>query len=217
MPANLILHYALDAWLVREFPTVEFERYADDAVLYCVTERQARHVLAALHERMGQVGLILHPAKTQIVYCKDANRRLKYGTIQFMFLGFTFRPRTATAKDGTLFMSFLPAIGKDALNKISNDVRSWRLHRRIGSTFVQLAKAINPIVQGWMRYCGAFYRTALYPFLERINSYLMRWIRKKYRRLRTIKKALRAFQNAVRSCPAMFRHWQWVPHAWRTG
>ncbi|MER5326970.1 group II intron reverse transcriptase/maturase [Streptosporangium roseum] len=215
--ANLFLHYALDAWLVREFPTVEFERYADDAVLHCVTERQARQVLAALHERMGQVGLTLHPAKTQIVYCKDANRRLKYGTTQFTFLGFTFRPRTATAKDGTLFMSFLPAISKGALNKISNDVRSWRLHRRIGSTFAQLAKAINPIVQGWMRYYGAFYRTALYPFLERINSYLMRWIRKKYRRLRTIKKALRAFQNAVRAYPAMFRHWQWVPHAWRTG
>ncbi|SFL21811.1 group II intron reverse transcriptase/maturase [Streptosporangium canum] len=217
VPANLFLHYALDAWLVREFPTVEFERYADDAVLHCVTERQARHVLAALHERMGQVGLTLHPAKTQIVYCKDANRRLKHGTTQFTFLGFTFRPRTATAKDGTLFMSFLPAISKDALNKISNDVRSWRLHRRIGSTFAQLAKAINPIVQGWMQYYGAFYRTVLYPFLERINSYLMRWIRKKYRRLRTIKKALRAFQNAVRAYPAMFRHWQWVPHAWRTG
>jgi RNA-directed DNA polymerase len=28
--ANLFLHYAFDMWLVREFPTVEFERYADD-------------------------------------------------------------------------------------------------------------------------------------------------------------------------------------------
>ena len=68
-----------------------------------------------------------------------------------------------------------------------------------------------------MQYYGTFYRTALYPLLERINAYLMRWIRKKYRRLRTIKKALRAFQNAVRAYPAMFRHWRWVPHAWRTG
>ncbi len=46
--ANLFLHYAFDTWMAREFPTVWFERYADDAVLHCVTERQARQVLAAL-------------------------------------------------------------------------------------------------------------------------------------------------------------------------
>ena len=30
--ANIFLHYALDMWLVREFPAVPFERYADDGV-----------------------------------------------------------------------------------------------------------------------------------------------------------------------------------------
>jgi retron-type reverse transcriptase len=30
--ANLFLHYAFDMFLEREFPTVEFERYADDGV-----------------------------------------------------------------------------------------------------------------------------------------------------------------------------------------
>ena len=45
--ANLFLHYAFDMFLEREFPTVEFERYADDAVVHCVTERQARQVREA--------------------------------------------------------------------------------------------------------------------------------------------------------------------------
>ncbi|MGY1873962.1 reverse transcriptase domain-containing protein [Nocardia gipuzkoensis] len=63
--ANLFLHYAFDMWLVREFPAVEFERYADDAVVHCTTERQARRVLAALQERMDEVGLALHPAKNR--------------------------------------------------------------------------------------------------------------------------------------------------------
>ena len=62
--ANLFMHYAFDAWLEREFPAVEFERYADDAVVHCATQRQARQVLAALAERMEQVGLRLHPDKT---------------------------------------------------------------------------------------------------------------------------------------------------------
>ena len=36
-------------------------------VVHCATERQAREVLEAIGERMEQVGLRLHPAKTRIV------------------------------------------------------------------------------------------------------------------------------------------------------
>lgn len=72
-------------------------------------------------------------------------------------------------------------------------------------------------VSGWMQYYGAFYRSALHPLLERINSYLVRWIRSKYRRLKPVKKALRAYYGATRAYPVMFRHWRWTPYAWRTG
>jgi RNA-directed DNA polymerase len=76
--ANLFLHYAFDTWMAREYPNIWFERYADDAVLHCVTEAQARKVLAALSDRMVEVGLRLHPDKTRIVYCKDGLRRGSY-------------------------------------------------------------------------------------------------------------------------------------------
>jgi RNA-directed DNA polymerase len=72
--ANLFMHYAFDKWLEREFPAVEFERYADDAVVHCATERQAREVLAALEQRMAEVGLQLHPDKTRIVVRHEAAR-----------------------------------------------------------------------------------------------------------------------------------------------
>jgi hypothetical protein len=49
-------------------------------------------------------------------------------------------------------------------------VRRWRIHRRTGHTFAQLARVINPIVRGWMQYYGAFYRSALKPVLRRINE-----------------------------------------------
>jgi RNA-directed DNA polymerase len=113
-------------------------------------------------------------------------------------------------------MRFLPAISKDALKKISGQVRSWRLHTRIGSTFAQLARLINPIVVAWMRYYGAFQRSALYPLLGRINAYLVRWIQEKYRRLRAVKKSPRAFKGATLAYPTMFGHWRWVPTVWRT-
>jgi retron-type reverse transcriptase len=69
--ANLFLHYAFDLWMARKFPSVPFERYVDDAVVHCLSERQARMLVQAIGERMGQVGLRLHPDKTRIVYCWD--------------------------------------------------------------------------------------------------------------------------------------------------
>ena len=88
--ANLFLHYAFDTWMAREYPSIWFERYADDVVLHCVTEGQARQVLAALSDRMVEVGLRLHPDKTRIVYCKDGVRRGSYEHEAFTFLGYTF-------------------------------------------------------------------------------------------------------------------------------
>jgi RNA-directed DNA polymerase len=209
--ANLFLHYAFDAWMGREFPGVMFERYVDDAVVHCATESQARSVLTAIGARMEQVGLRLHPEKTRIVYCQDGKRRASYEHTGFTFLGFDFRQRRARAKSGKKFNSFLPAISKDALKRISAQVRSWRLHFRTGQDFADLARAINPVVHGWMHYYGAFYRSAMYPLLSRINAYLVRWIRKKYKRLRAKGKAFQCWRRIVQRFPRMFAHWKWVP------
>src|SRR5512144_38222 len=107
--ANLFMHYAFDMFLVREFPTVQFERYADDAVVHCVSERQARTVWAALSARMAEVGLRLHPDKTRIVYCRDDNRPGSYEHTSFTFLGYEFRPRSVRSKHGEMFTAFAPA------------------------------------------------------------------------------------------------------------
>jgi hypothetical protein len=212
--ANLYLHYAFDLWLGREFPTVQFERYADDAVVHCVTKRQAQQVLAAIADRMVEVGLRLHPDKTKIVYCKDAVRRGEHEHTSFTFLGYTFRPRGARRKDGSMVLRFLPAISKDALKKISGEVRGWRLHRKVNYTFAELAKMINPIVAGWMRYYGQFYRSALNLLLARINAYLVRWIRRKYKRLQGAKTAHAKLREITERYPRLFAHWPWVASAW---
>ena len=211
--ANLFLHYAFDAWMAREFPAVTFERYVDDAVVHCVSEARAREVLAAIAERMEQVGLRLHPDKTRIVYCQDGRRRASYEHTEFTFLGFTFRQRRSRSKDGKQFSSFNPAISKPALKKISAEVRSWRLHNRTGRDFVDVARDINPIVRGWMNYYGAFNRSAMYPLLQRINAYLIRWIRNKYKRLRAKTKAFRCWRGIVQRYPRMFAHWKWTASA----
>ncbi|MFJ8159238.1 group II intron reverse transcriptase/maturase [Streptomyces sp. NPDC094468] len=212
--ANLFMHYAFDMWLTRTYPGIQFERYADDAVVHCVGERQAREVLQALEDRMEEVGLRLHPDKTRIVYCKDSNRRGSYEHTSFTFLGYTFRAREARSRQGVNFTCFLPAISKDALKKIGREVRSWRLHTRTNMTFFELARWINPMVRGWMQYYGAFYRTALHPLLIRINAYLVRWIRRKYRRLRTFKRAHACWKRIIHQRPRLFAQWAWTPMFW---
>jgi RNA-directed DNA polymerase len=209
--ANLFLHYAFDMWMVREFPGCPFERFADDGVIHCRTLSEAEGVLAALRARMAEVGLELHPDKTRIVYCQDNNRRTEFPVVEFTFLGFTFRPRGAKDKNGVMFTAFLPAISKQALKRLSRTVRSWRLHRRTSKESADLARMVNPVVRGWMNYYGCFYRSALYPLFDRINTYLLRWIQKKYRA--GMKQALWRLAEGHKRRSTYFAHWTWVTPA----
>ncbi|HEV8454078.1 MAG TPA: group II intron reverse transcriptase/maturase [Gemmatimonadales bacterium] len=209
--ANLFMHYAFDSWLEREFPAVEFERFADDAVVHCATERQARQVLDALGQRMAQVGLALHPEKTKIVYCKDRKRHLSYETASFTFLGYTFRARKAPTRHGrSMFAAFLPAVSRDALKKMGGEVRRWRISLRTTSDIEELAEWMSPVIRGWMTYYGKFYRTELNGLLRRINTYLVRWARRKFRRLRSFKRARRWWNGLLRRQPGLFTHWAWM-------
>jgi hypothetical protein len=66
-----------------------------------------------------------------------------------------------------------------------------------------------------MEYYGRFYRWELHPLLARINYYLVRWLRKKYRRLGRFDKALAALKRAAWQRPGYFARWRWVTHAWQ--
>jgi RNA-directed DNA polymerase len=207
--ANIYLHYALDLWLVREFPAVPFERYADDVILHCKSKAQAQLVLDAIIERLAQVGLELNLDKTRIVYCKDSNRKGSHEHEQFTFLGYTFRPRRAWNRAGELFVSFCPAVADDAAKAIRCTIRRWRLHLWSGKALDDLAREINPTVRGWFNYYGVFYPTELIQSLRRINDYLVRWAMRKYKRLRRHhRRAWRFLASVERREPALFAHWQ---------
>lgn len=209
--ANLFLHFAFDTWLAREFPGCPAERYADDAVVHCRTLRQAREVLAALHARMEQVGLRLHPDKTGIVYCKDDNRPGDFpGPVSFTFLGYQFRARSQQNKHGRLFNGFAPAISSDARAAKGDIARAWKLARKTTLTWADLTAMINPVVRGWMHYYGRYNRHEMYPLLARINHYIQQWMRRKYRRLRGLKALRAAWKRITGQYPGTFAHWRWV-------
>jgi hypothetical protein len=110
-------------------------------------------LLAAIAARLGALGLELHPGKTKIVFCKDANRRGDFEHTSFDFLGYTFRGRLAKGRGG-YFTGFNPAISATAKKAKGKQIRDWHLNRRSGTDLSGLAKEINPQVQGWINYYG---------------------------------------------------------------
>jgi RNA-directed DNA polymerase len=212
--ANLFMHFAFDTWMARRFPGCPFERYADDAVVHCVSRRQAEEVLAAIAERMGEVGLRLHPDKTRVVYCKDAKRRGDHEHTSFTFLGYAFRARKARAKNGRYFISFLPAMSPDALKAKGAQLRQMAVHRRTDLALGDLARWLNPIVAGWMNFYGRFYRSEMNPLLQRINTYLRRWAWAKYRRLRAYTRFRAWWAGLLVRQPGLFAQWRWARYYW---
>ena len=218
--ANLFMHYAFDAWMVREFPSIPFERYCDDVVVHCGSERQARMVRDAIAARLAQVGLEMHPDKTRIVYCKDADRRDTHEVTSFTFLGYTFRPRLAKNKWGKHFVSFLPAVSRDAVVAMGREIRSWHIARRSDKSLDDLARMFNSIVQGWINYYGRFYKSMLYSLLRRLNRHLVRWACRKYKRLkRRERRAMHWLAEVASRAPGLFAHWRFGlrPDGWAMG
>ncbi|WP_292520767.1 reverse transcriptase domain-containing protein [Mesorhizobium sp.] len=188
--ANLILHYAFDLWMQRTFPHLCFERYADDAIVHCRTEREAQIVMEAIRRRLAECGLELHPEKTRIVYCKDSNRREEYEHVSFDFLGYTFQPREARGRNGKRFTNFMPAISNKAAKGIRHIIRGWRTVLTGNAQWLKdLARLIDPVVRGWMNYYGRYYRSECVKVLHHVNEALARWVRRKYKRFKHRKTA----------------------------
>jgi RNA-directed DNA polymerase len=208
--ANLFMHYAFDQWMAREYPGCPFERYADDVVAHCDTEEQARALRAAIAERLQALGLELHPDKTKVVYCKDANRRGDGEHTSFDFLGYTFRGRLARGRKG-FFVSFLPAMSAQAKKAKGQQIRAWHLNRRTGTDLSGIAKEINPQVRGWINYYGVFYHSELFSLMRRIDEHLIRWAMHKLKRFRgKPADAAQLLGRYKRYWPTLFAHWQLV-------
>lgn len=207
--ANLFLHYAIDTWVRREMRSVRLCRYADDGVIHCRSQAQARLALDKLGQRLRDCGLELHPEKTRIIYCKDVNRPAEYPVTQFTFLGYTFRPRRALDKYGRLYVNFSPAVSRDALTAMRQTVRSWHLQLKSDKELGDLSNMFGPVVRGWANYYGRFHPSALQPLWRHINGYLVRWLRRKYRHLaRGTCRAIRALERLAAMNRSAFVHWE---------
>lgn len=208
--ANIFLHLAFDTWMQEEHRDVPFERYADDVVVHCTTAQQATRMRLAIEARLARCRLELHPQKTKVVYCKDANRLGRWEHESFDFLGYTFRPRRARNSRGQYFASFSPAVSRQAAKEMRQTIRrNWKLPRRTDKELTDLANMFNPVLRGWIQYYGRFHRSAIAKALQTVNQALTTWVTRKYKTLKRHRtRAARWLGRVARRQPNLFAHWE---------
>ena len=206
--ANLFLHYVFDDFMVREFKSIPWVRYADDAVAHCVSVKQAKYLQRRLQERFEQYGLQLNLEKTRIVYCKNDDRKGDYPNISFDFLGYTFKPRGAKNKYGRYFTSFLPAIAEKAKKAIRKEVRYWKLQLKVDKDLWDISNMFNKQIQGWINYYTHFYKSEMYGVLRYINGCLIKWVRRKYKKRKHRRRAEHWLGSIALRDRNLFAHWK---------
>jgi len=193
----------------RNHPALPFCRYADDGIVHCRSESEARVLKKALEDRFRECKLELHPVKTRIVYCKNSNRRKDYPAVSFDFLGFTFRPRLSKSREGKYYIAFSPAVSNAVGKAMRQQSRRWNLHLRSELSLEEISRITIPVVRGWINYYARFYKSALYPTLRHLNDILVRWAMRKFKKLRGhLTKAVFWLGRIAKRQPSLFPHWQ---------
>jgi len=174
-------------------------------VIHCSSKSAAERLIVDLRERLAQVGLELHPTKTQIVYV--GRGAVPYGVAkEFTFLGYDFRRRTLVGPSGRLFYCIAPGASMKSMKHMVRTIRSWRIHCSPESTLTHLAHRYNAALRGWINYFGRYwYRVFSYRFWSAFQSRLVKWAMCKYRLGH--RKAVRTLNRIRQSNPALFAHW----------
>ena len=209
--SNLYLHYVFDKWMTRKHPEALWCRYADDGICHCKTREQAESLLTELEQRFKECKLEIHREKTKIVYCESSHRRQSYaGNKSFVFLGYEFRARRAeNKKTKEVFTGFLPAISPKAKKDITAKIRALNVRNKSDLSLQEIAKWLNPMIQGWINYYGKYTPSALNTVFQRLNRTLVKWSMNKYKKLanRTIY-ADKCMKEFARKHTNLFAHWK---------
>ena len=207
--SNLFMHYAFDRWMKSNYPHIPWSRYADDGLLHCKIEQEAKDMLELLIKRFAECGLQLHPEKTKIIYCKDSNRTKNHPHTSFDFLGYTFRPRQAKKRNNNqLFISFIPAVSNKAKKSMREKIKKYKLHLRSDLNLNEISLQFNPIIKGWINYYGSYYPSAMNSIGAYFNSILVKWAMRKYKKLRTsYVRAVCYIKQTAKHQPKLFAHW----------
>jgi group II intron reverse transcriptase/maturase len=202
--ANIFMHVSFDKWMENNHPDKPFERYADDVVVHCKTERQSRFVLKQIRQRLSMCKLKLHSEKTKIVNLRGKTEK-KYPR-SFDFLGFTIHPLWCRINGRMLLVPSI-SISTKSESRVLEKFRKLEIHKS-RKPIEEIARELNPIIQGVINYYCKFSVGHTRFIWYQLNARLLKWVKwekglYKMASLKWLKKKYKEF-------PALFPHWHLV-------
>lgn len=208
--ANLYLHEVFDLWMEKNFPEMEFERYADDIIVHCTTEAQGHFIKERIKGRLERYSLEMHPEKTKVTYTGKSNKHDGRGhglSRKFTFLGYDFKPRFAEGGRPV----FTPGIGKGAIKAIRQKInKEWWLKQRIGWALEDIAREVNAQIRGWINYYGKYRRSELYLLGHMINNKLAGFLKRKHKSMKSWAQSWEGLKTIQGKHPKLFCHWYMI-------
>ncbi len=200
--ANIFLHVVFDKWMEKEHSEKPFERYADDIVVHCKTEKQAIYVLNKIKQRMQECKLKLHPTKTKIVNLRGFSQK-KYPK-GFDFLGFTIRPNSVKFKHR---VSVVPSIfiSTKSRSSLLRKFKEWQIHKR-RKPIESIANYLKPLIRGVMNYFHKFSSGHMNYVWKQLNARLLKWV--KWEKGLSVIASIKWLQQKYKSNPSLFPHWK---------
>lgn len=202
--ANIFLHVCFDKWMEIYHPEKPFERYADDVVVHCKTEKQAIFMLKQIGARLRKCKLTLHPVKTQIVNLMGWSEK-KYPK-GYDFLGFTIRPHWVKANGKWMLLPSM-FMSRKSKNAVMEKFRKLKIHKR-RKPLETLAKELRPIIQGVMNFYCKFSSSHTRDVWNQLNARLLKWV--KWEKGLYKMASLRWLKKKYKENPLLFPHWKLV-------
>jgi group II intron reverse transcriptase/maturase len=145
--SNIYLHALDRIWQQRCAAIGVLVRYADDFVVLCRTEAQAREALRRVGLILQHLGLEAHPEKTRLV-------ALEGGQGGFEFLGCRLQKYRSVRYPGRMYLQRWPS--PRSMKRLRSRIRELTDARRSGVKDVRVIIArLNPVLRGW----GNYFRT----------------------------------------------------------
>lgn len=201
--ANLYLHEAFDKYMGDRLPNVPFQRYADDIIVHCASQKQAKFIMDIIRKRLKGYNLELNLEKTKIVYAGKYNDYDHEGHAiprKFTFLGYDFKPRSYKGRT-----VFTPAIGQGAMKMIRQKLQVLGVMSMTHRPLEEVAEKLNPVCRGWINYYGHSRRSKLYDLARLIDNRIRKYLEKKCKISRG--KAWGMLMLIKREKPKLFAHW----------
>lgn len=202
--SNIYLHVVFDKWMEKNHPEKPFERYADDIIVHCKTEKQAKFVKLMIDKRMASCKLQLHPEKTQIINIRGQTEE-RYPR-SFDFLGFTIRLNMVQTKVGSKLMP-TTVISQKSKSSIMEKLRTMKIHK-MHTSIEELSKKLSPIIRGVKNYYCKFWSGHTHFIWHQLNLRLTKWVR--WEKRMSIRAALRWLKEKYKVNPGLFPHWELV-------